>query len=506
MATVAIIGAGISGLASADVLQRCGFTVTLFERAARVGGVWARAYDGVALQNIASQYHLSSFPWPFEPDLHPTGKQILRYLDAVVVAKRLDVRLEHEVLSARELVLGENDSGGGGRWELSTRHGDATHTSRFDHLLVSIGQYTEGKHRPVLEGEADFEGTVVTEREMRLDDVAGKKVVVVGFGKSALDAACFAAEAGAHVTHVFRTPRWTLPQTVFGVHFSRAFFGRVGSVMMPSWSHPTAVERAMHQVPQIPGTFWKGIEALVGHLARRGADAEGRARLAAVIPDHPLVPDLRSAAALAPVSYYPFVASGKIAAIRGEIARFSRRGVELEGGAEVEADLVVLAVGSKSPRFPFLAEEHRALLESEEDGVQLYRHLVHPQIPSLGFAGYNHGFMHVPAAEIGALWLSALWKGELVLPPVDEMNAAVEHVRSWKRDHIHFEPSRSCAINTRYQQYLDILLQDLGISPYRKLPNVLAEAFERYVCADYAGVVDEYARVSKPRRPLPLPT
>jgi hypothetical protein len=120
------------------------------------------------------------------------------------------------------------------------------------------------------------------------------------------------------------------------------------------------------------------------------------------------------------------------------------------------------------------------LLEADDDGSQLYRHVVHPQIPHLGFAGFNHGFMHVPAAEIGALWLAALWRGELELPPLEQMEGDVAHIQAWKRAHIHFEPSRACAVNTRFQQYIDIMLADLGISPYRKMPNVFAEAFAAY--------------------------
>src|SRR5437763_9176705 len=99
---VAIIGSGISGLAHADVLTRCGFQCVLFERAPRVGGVWAHSYAGVSLQNTGYGYHLSGIPWPFTPDLHPTGGQILRYLDAVVAARGFDVRLRHEVVSASE--------------------------------------------------------------------------------------------------------------------------------------------------------------------------------------------------------------------------------------------------------------------------------------------------------------------------------------------------------------------------------------------------------------------
>jgi hypothetical protein len=126
----------------------------------------------------------------------------------------------------------------------------------------------------------------------------------------------------------------------------------------------------------------------------------------------------------------------------------------------------------------------------------------------VGFAGFNHGFMHVPAAEIGALWLAALWRDELELPPLEQMERDVAHVQAWKRAHIHFESSRSCAVNTRFQQYLDIMLADLGISPYRKLPNVLAEAFSAYRPADYADVVDEFLarRPAPSRRPVALAT
>jgi hypothetical protein len=184
------------------------------------------------------------------------------------------------------------------------------------------------------------------------------------------------------------------------------------------------------------------------------------------------------------------------------------RGVRLSTGEKLEADLVVLSVGSRSPSFPFLDDELRNLLERDDDGPQLYRHIVHPRIPRLGFSGFNHGFMHVPAAEIGALWLAALWQDRLHLPPVDQMERAVAHVQAWKRAHITFEPSRGCAVNTRFQQYLDILLTDLGISPYRKLPNPLAEVFAAYRPGDYSGVVDEFLAAAPvmPRVPVALST
>lgn len=73
------------------------------------------------------------------------------------------------------------------------------------------------------------------------------------------------------------------------------------------------------------------------------------------------------------------------------------------------------------------------------------------RIPRLAFAGYNHGFMHVPAAEIGALWFCAMLRGDIELPMVDAQERTIEVVREWKHAHIQYEPSRASAVSTRFQ-------------------------------------------------------
>jgi len=52
--------------------------------------------------------------------------------------------------------------------------------------------------------------------------------------------------------------------------------------------------------------------------------------------------------------------------------------------------------------------------------------LLHPEVPRIAFAGFNHGFMHVPAVEIGMLWLSAVLTGDLTLPSAEEMQQSME--------------------------------------------------------------------------------
>jgi len=496
---IAVIGAGISGIAAAHTLQKHGHDVTIYEKSPKIGGVWAVSYPQVSLQNTYAQYHLSDFDWPFKPELHPTGAQIMRYMQEAIEKLKLKVCLEHEVVSLEE--QGEG-------WSAKIRHPGGTDDLFFDYVVVAVGQYTEVKNIPQFAGQTDFKGQVLTERDIKdMTIFEDKTVVVVGFGKSAIDMATMAAARGARVHHVFRTARWLIPRRLFGIHFVYPFFSRMGSVMLPSWVHPSKAERFLHtKLKFMVSGFWSMVSGLINiqhKKAVRGKDAEANRRFQTVQPQHPLIPDLRSAAALAPDDYYRYVAEGKIEPHLAEVSGFTADAIQLSTGEAIQNDLTVLSVGSKKPTFPFLAEAYRHLLEDEEDGAQLYRHLIHPRIPNMGFAGFNHGFMHIPSVEVGTVWLCAVMDGCLTLPSVEVMEASIETVRAWKREHITFEPSRSSATNIRFQQYLDTLLMEMGLSPYRK--NMLTEALSPYGARDYRAVLTEYENRAD-THPTPLTT
>jgi len=195
------------------VLREHGFAPVVFERGAEPGGVWAAAYPGVRLQNVASQYHLSDVPWPFAPDLHPTGRQIRDYLAHAVARCELDVRTRHEVVAMTPLPDG---------WQVRVRASDGERARErdetFAYAVIAVGQYSDGKHRLCLRGAADFTGDVLTERDVHsLDVFDDRRVVVLGFGKSAVDMATLAAPRARSVHQVFRTPRWLLPEHIAGV-------------------------------------------------------------------------------------------------------------------------------------------------------------------------------------------------------------------------------------------------------------------------------------------------
>lgn len=187
---IAVVGSGSSGIAWASVLQREGHEVVIFEASGQLGGVWTRTYPGVQLQNLWTHYHISDFPWPFRPQEHPTAEEILRYLEAAVRHFDLDVRLNHRVLALEEL-----DS----RWRvrLAVDGRQEAAVEEYDFVVVAVGQYTQPSTTIDLPGSERFTGSIISERDVHdLDKLGERRLVVVGYGKSAVDLAAFAAARG----------------------------------------------------------------------------------------------------------------------------------------------------------------------------------------------------------------------------------------------------------------------------------------------------------------------
>lgn len=497
---IAVIGSGVSGIAAAKTLARLGHDVIVFEKGTRIGGHWALAYPGVRLQNMAELYAFTDFPWPFVHDDYPPANDILRYLEAAVAHFGLDIRVEHEVLS-----LAEADDG----WVMQIRTPHRESAERFDAVVVATGHYMGERAAIALTGRERFKGRILTEHEIGdLSVFDGRRVAVVGFGKAAVDVLSFAVGRARELHHVFRQARWLLPRMVLGQPTSRLSTERMSVTYASSWVYPTEAQRRFHAKNPRAGAQTDSVTSYVLRVAEglRGLKFGGKAkaRLKLVDPGYPIGHQLRGT--LAPDNYFPSVARGIIEPHASAVTGFSEDALLLADGSAVPADVVVLSVGYKRPAMPFLPEPVRGEFADDADGTQLYRHLVHPQLKRLAFAGFNHNPLHIPSAEIGALWIDAMLSGDLALPPPEAMAQSAARVRDWKRANTLFEPTRAYWVGGHLHNYLDVLLTELGLEPHRKRGK-WREAMEPYRAADYATIIDEYLQArGTARRSLPFDT
>merc|ERR1712176_342388 len=101
----------------------------------------------------------------------------------------------------------------------------------------------------------------------------------------------------------------------------------------------------------------------------------------------------------------------------------------LESGEEILADVVLFGTGFKQS-MEFLPDEVKGY--KEEDGLWLFRQMVHPECPSLFFINSNTTtFTNITTASIQARWLAEVLTSGL--PSKEVMQAEIQEKQQWKR-------------------------------------------------------------------------
>ncbi|WP_448627670.1 flavin-containing monooxygenase [Geodermatophilus sp. URMC 64] len=206
--TVAVIGAGFSGLAAAHRLKQAGVPFVVFEKNTEVGGTWwENSYPGCRLDTPNFAYSLSfaqKGDWPQQFSGQP---EIHKYLSGVATGfgLREHIRLGTEVLEATF----DEDAV---RWTLVTRDADGTEeTHTFSAVMTAMGQLNRPNY-PDIPGRDSFAGPAF--HSARWDhsvDLTGRRVAVIGTGASAYQIVPTIVDSVGELTVFQRNAPWMLP-------------------------------------------------------------------------------------------------------------------------------------------------------------------------------------------------------------------------------------------------------------------------------------------------------
>jgi len=456
---ICVIGAGISGLVTAKVFTEEGYDVTVFEQKQGLGGVWekSRSYPGLTSQNTGDTYCFSDYPMPASYPDWPTAEQIRNYLESY--AKHFGIidkiRFQTEVINV-DLQTDAQPT-----WVVTTRtkaHAQLPpkeENHEFDFVVVCNGTFSN-PNIPLLPGKDDFianGGKILHSTEVNdTSMIEGKRVIVVGYGKSASDIANVAANCANECTLLFRQAMWKVPRHLLGlVNLKYILLTRFSEAWFP-YRQMGHIETLLHSIGKpIVWLFWRTVETLL--RLQFGLDRCG------MVPEH-RIDQLECSISIAPPGFFKNIHTAKIQPIKTSIARFIPGGVELANSQQISADVIIFGTGF-TQLIPFLSEKYRQMLINEEGIFQLYRHLIHPEIPQMGFVGYNSSLYSQLTAEVGAWWLVDYVKGDLSLPSTGEMYQELAAELDWMKSRFPTVVYGGNCISTFSLRHVEQLIKDM---------------------------------------------
>lgn len=468
---VAVIGGGVSGLAAAKAFDERGHRVFGFERTHDFGGVWelSRSYPDVQTQSPKDLYCYTDLPMPEDYPEWPKGPQVHAYLHSY--ARKHDLTRLFQ-LNTNILSMDRRTDGKSG-WTLTIEAAGQVRQQDFDFVAICTGQFSDkniishpGQDEFVAEG-----GQVMHSSEYTDSNLAwGKHVVVLGGSKSATDLVVNAARNGAKsVTFVYREPVWRVPYFVGGINFKRLLYMRAQEQQFNQWGK-SPLQRVIAAV--LKPLVWLNFRGLEMMLKTQLGLKKWN-----MVPDVPIEKDVSCSIPIVTPGLFEGFKDGSIRPIQGTYDHYEKGHVVLTTGDRVPCDLSVLAVGWKLG-IPYLAQEYLDKLIEADGQYRVYRLSVNPDVPDMGFVGFNSSFCTILSAEMIANWLVRYADGQLAnQPTARQMNDNIEMMLNWKRKE---RPAAQvygglCSAPFHFKHF-DELLADMG-AKVRKRANPLAEQF-----------------------------
>jgi monooxygenase len=383
---VLIVGAGLSGIGAAWHLnEKCpDKRYVILEGRASIGGTWDLfRYPGIRSDSDMFTLGYSFKPWTHEKSI-AEGSTILNYIRQTASDNGIDrhIRYHHRV---RHASWSSKDA----RWTVEVERGETNDvvslTCNFLFLCSGYYKYEEG-YTPEFKGVDSFKGQIVHPQKWTQDiDYANKRVVVIGSGATAVTLVPEMAKTARHVTMLQRSPTYVVARPGsddFAIRLRKRFGARFAyhairwrNVLFGMYFYQLCRRKPDRAKQLLLG----GVRLALGkdydvttHFTPRYNPWQQRLCL---VPDGDLFRSIRE---------------GRSSVVTNQIDTFTEKGIRLQDGSELEADMIVTATGLNLQVMGgmSLAVDGKAI---EPSKLMSYKGMMYSDIPNLATAtGYTN--------------------------------------------------------------------------------------------------------------------
>lgn len=337
---VVIVGAGISGISTAWHLQdRCPTkSYAILERRENIGGTWDLfKYPGIRSDSDMFTLGFRFKPWTSSRAI-ADGQSIWNYINEAAVENGIDkhIRTGHRVTSV-DWSDAEN------RWTINVETaGEAKQiTASFLSVCSGYYNYDEG-YSPEFPGAADFTGQIIHPQHWPEDlDYAGKKIVVIGSGATAITLIPSLVNEGAgHVTMLQRSPTYigALPLDDPIAAQANKYLPKNVAHMVNRWKAIVMATGQYQVARRFPKVFKKALRDMATRRLPEGFDYDKHFS--------PRYDPWDERVCLAPNGdFFKTIRAGKADVVTDTIETFTETGIKLTSGAELQADIIITATG-----------------------------------------------------------------------------------------------------------------------------------------------------------------
>jgi len=364
---IAVIGAGWSGLAIAQVLRDCGMQVSCYEHLDDVGGTWHRSLAYAGLKTDVPLYRCEFYNFPY-PDrdrnrmerisaaqMFDYCQQYARDRDLYpLISFNTSVKSLHYSTETKTCYL-----------DLILEDGSSSTVGPFDFV---VSTQFNAPRLPKFTGQEQFSGQILHSNDVKETVVAdaianAKKVVLLGGSKAATDIAYYFTQQGCPFIWLMRSPYWF-------ANYNKAFYDLKTKKLA---SYPLRYLHYLGMLAPLPSEWRLRVWRWVGLLHTPGTPQDDFTKFHLGWVDEEQIETLAT----------------QTHQVYDNISRLKQNSIVLDNGSEIPCDLLVCATGC-NPLEPPIALFVDGEPIAYENITSVYRSSIIPEVPCLCFTGYFH--------------------------------------------------------------------------------------------------------------------